>query len=57
MPTQFKNELYFPDGSAGELKTVTTLSVYDCIKKQWKKSDPVILRNALLHAMHPYLAF
>ncbi len=57
MPTDFKNELYFKDGSAGELKTLTTLKVWDCKNKKWSNSAPVVLRNTLLHGMYPFKTF
>ncbi len=45
MATDFKNELYFPDGSAGEIETVTTSQVWDCVNQKWKNSDAVVIRN------------
>jgi len=55
MTTRFTNELYYPDGSAGEIKTVTTWNVWDCKEGQWANSPPVVLRNILLAGLHPFL--
>lgn len=57
MPTQFKNELYFSDASAGELTTITTLNVWDCRASKWSNSPPVVLRNTLLFALYPNRVF
>lgn len=57
MPTQFKNELYFSDGSSGEITTITTLNVYNCEAKKWSNSPAVVIRNALLFALYPNRVF
>lgn len=52
MPTDFRNKLYLPDGSIGQIETVTDLSVWDCYNKIWTSNPKVIIRNAMLFAMY-----
>ena len=57
MPTDFKNELYFKDGSAGELTTITTLKIWDCHAQKWSNAPDVVFRNNLVFAMYPKRIF
>jgi len=55
--TDFKNILILPDGSLGEIKTVSTFYVYDCYEKDWSQKPPVVFRNTLLNAYYPKKIF
>ena len=57
MPTDFKNELYFKDGSVGELTTITTLKIWDCHAQKWSNAPDVVFRNNLVFAMYPKRIF
>jgi len=52
MPTDFRNKLLLPDGSIGQIETITDLSVWDCYKKEWTSDPKVIIRNAMLFALY-----
>ncbi|MFM7979143.1 MAG: hypothetical protein ACKPKO_07480, partial [Candidatus Fonsibacter sp.] len=53
MAIKFENVRYVEDGSSGAIKTIATLSVWDCVKKEWKKDNSVVLRDTMLTALHP----
>lgn len=59
MTTEFKNiVINKPDensntNSTGEVITISTWNVWDCINKKWSDKPPVQLRNILLAGMHP----
>lgn len=55
MTTVFEN--YRWDESSGSIKTLTQLSVWDCYQRRWLQSPPVVLRNTMLAANHPYRNF
>ncbi|MFB2970382.1 hypothetical protein ACE1CD_15520 [Aerosakkonema sp. BLCC-F183] len=55
--TIFKNIFYKEDRSIGELKTLSTFSVWDCYGKNWSEKPPVVFRNIMLCAMYPIEIF
>ncbi|OIP69453.1 MAG: hypothetical protein AUK43_12610 [Oscillatoriales cyanobacterium CG2_30_40_61] len=57
MPTEFDNILIKEDGSEGQIKTITTLPVWDCKNQRFSAKPPVVLRNTLLGALYPKKEF
>ena len=56
MPTVFEN-LKDEDGLQGQIKTVSTFYVWDCLYESFSTAPPVVLRNTLLGALYPLKKF
>ncbi|CAD5984458.1 hypothetical protein [Planktothrix agardhii] len=56
MPTTFEN-LKGKNGLEGQIITVSTFYVWDCITKSFSGAPPVVLRNTMLAAMYPAKEF
>ncbi len=57
MPTTFTNIMLQPDGSEGQIKTISTFSIWDCTNQRFSTAPPVILRNTMLAALYPSKEF
>ncbi|WRH66592.1 MAG: hypothetical protein RSE13_24045 [Planktothrix sp. GU0601_MAG3] len=57
MPTIFKNTKFKEDGSEGQIETVSTFSVWDCITQRYSSAPPVVLRNTMLGALYSHKEF
>ncbi|MBD2481474.1 hypothetical protein [Planktothrix sp. FACHB-1365] len=53
MPTDFENIVLREDGSEGEITTISTFKVWDCITQRYSSAPPVVLRNTMLGALYP----
>ena len=51
--TEFKNILLLPDGSLGEIQTISEFNVWDAYGKKWSEKPPVVFRNIMLCALYP----
>ncbi len=56
MPTVF-DHIKIKEGFEGQIKTVSTFYVWDCILKNFATAPPVVLRNTLLGALYPLKKF
>ena len=57
MPTIFENIRMNEAGTEGQIKTISTFSIWKCKEKRWSLGPSVVLRNTMLGALHPYKEF